>query len=71
LSPAPRLAVTVVAAMLLYNVGTVALLAFAGIGFGLQGHRFVAGGGSPRGDGRLVYRVPAAQSHKCDRMIRS
>ena len=50
-----------VAAMLLYDVAAVAVLAFAGIGFGLHGVALWSAGGSPRGDERLVCRVPAAE----------
>jgi hypothetical protein len=66
-----RAATGLVAAMLFYNVATVAVLTFAGIGFGLQRSSVVACGGFSRGDGRLVRREPAAQFHKCDGMIRS
>jgi hypothetical protein len=48
-----------VAAMLMYNLVATAVLAFAGIGLGLHG--VVACGGSPRGDRRLVCRLPTTQ----------
>jgi len=51
--------------MLLYDVAAVAILAFAGFGFGLHGVA-LSSGGSPRGNDRLLCRVPAAQALKCD-----
>ena len=51
----------VVIAMLMYNLVATAVFAFAGIGLGLHGSGVVACGSSPRGDGRLVCRLPAKQ----------
>ena len=51
--------------MLLYDVAAVAILAFAGFGLGLHGVA-LSSGGSPRGNDRLLCRVPAAQALKCD-----
>jgi hypothetical protein len=57
-----RAAKGLIAAMLLYNIAAVGVLAFAGLGFGLSRRGVVAGGGSPHGDDCLVCRVAVAQS---------
>jgi hypothetical protein len=66
-----RAARGLVAAMLLYNVATVARPHFRRCRPRTARHVFVAGSDSPRGDGSLVYRLPAAQSPECDGLIRA
>lgn len=55
-----RAARGLIAAMAVYNLGAVALFAFASFGLGLHGIALVAGRRSARGNGCLVHRAPAA-----------
>ena len=53
--------------MLLYNVGAVSALIYAGTGLELSGIGLWSGCGPSRGDGRLVHCVPSEQAGERER----